>query len=71
MHDTHIIGYNRLARTLCGFTADALRGLDKRGKLPLSRLWHEGQRAFDILEVAQLRERIVQKDPTLTRGLRK
>lgn len=60
------IGYHNLSNALDGWrTAPELRALDKRNRLGLSRHWHEGQRAFDAAEVAQLRARIAANDPTL------
>lgn len=61
-----LIGYHSLANALDGWrTVPELRALNTRNRLGLSRRWHEGQRAFDAAEVAQLRARIAANDPTL------
>ena len=51
-----ILGYGELAQALEGlYTLGSLMVLDCNHKLPLTRQWHEGKRAFDPMEVARLK----------------
>ena len=52
MDQGHIIGWQALAE-LSGIHAATLQMRQARGKLPLSRRWVEGRRAFDLAEVRQ------------------
>ena len=52
-----ILGYEQLAQELNGlYTEGSLRVLDCNHKLPLTRQWHEGRRAWDVEEVRQFKE---------------
>lgn len=61
-----IHGFRQLSETLEGWrTIEALRCLDRRNTLGLSRQWYEGKRTFDPAEVQALQARIKANDPTL------
>ena len=52
-----IRGFKALGMELKGFyTEGSLRVLDCRGRLPLSRQWHEGSRVWDVAEVQRFRD---------------
>lgn len=50
MDQDHIIGWQALA-DLCGIHVAALQMRQTKGKLPFTRKWVEGRRAFDLAEV--------------------
>ena len=51
-----VSGYKQLAQELGGlYTVGSLRVLDSLGRLPLTRQWHEGQRAWDLDEVRRFK----------------
>ena len=51
-----ILGYKGLAVELGGlYSVGALSVADCRGKLPLSKCWHQGRRVFDAVEVQQFK----------------
>ena len=52
-----VLGYGQLAQELKGlYTAGSLRVLDCTHRLPLTRQWHEGNRAWDLDEVRRFRD---------------
>lgn len=63
-----IIGYRALAQALNGWRSpESLRFYDLRGRLPVTKQWHEGQRAFDPAEVEALRLTLANNDFKLPR----
>lgn len=60
MDQDHIIGWQALA-DLSGIHAATLQMRQARGKLPLSRHWVEGRRAFDLAEVRAWLEKEAKK----------
>lgn len=72
MRQTLIVGYADLAQALGPWKpTGALRAVDHRGGLPLTRLWHEGKRAFDAVEVAAFRDHLAKHNYQLPRRSRK
>lgn len=60
MDQDYIIGWRALAE-LCGIHVAALQMRQTKGKLPLSRHWVEGRRAFDLAEVRAWLEKEAKK----------
>ena len=57
-----IVGFKALGRELQGvYTVSSLLVLDCRGRLPLTRRYHEGNRVWDADEVRRFREQKLTK----------
>ena len=57
-----IVGFRELTEALGGlFSEPSLRVYSASGRLPLTRYWQEGKRAFDPVEVEQFRTAIANK----------
>lgn len=59
-----IVGFRALTEELAEFySPGSLSVLDCRGRLPLTRQWHEGRRAWDAEEVRQFKaEKLAQRE---------